>query len=404
MPTSMVDSLIDFLHSMQLADDGSYASHNQHCFKLMAVGVADTGCGLSQEMLNKAEAGLYNSDNSQGTSSGAKNSGFGLHLAIQLAGTLGTKIYLADLAQCHGVLNADIQMAFERIQSNAGDHSSVARGTVLYVVIPIIADEACHSLNSKPSLPSLPVDSTSQVDANTNETLPKSPIYKFAPQCANSGSVNTDSFRILLADDVLMLRKGLTRSLLQLFEQIANCPVQIYTACTAEDTLRMISSEPFDMVISDNQFAPPTGLQVLEKGSERPNIKCKEDSKQLMRRRSSIHFQTEAFTIEEGDGDLSGLQALSQILDPSLDQQQSYPHPTPILILLSGHKFVLPASSGIIVTQKPLRRQDIVPLLEAHVQLLIDSGICIEEEDENGSMCRVVNHRGVQIFSRNGDA
>merc|ERR1719253_853710 len=109
MPTSVIDSLRDFLHSMQLADDGSYSPHDQHCFKLMAVGVADTGCGLSQEMLNKAEAGLYNSDNSQGTSSGAKNSGFGLHLAIQLAGTLGTKIYLADLAQCHCVLNADIQ-------------------------------------------------------------------------------------------------------------------------------------------------------------------------------------------------------------------------------------------------------------------------------------------------------
>lgn len=402
MPTSVIDSL----HSMQLVDGDSSPPHDQHSFKLMAVGVADSGCGLSQEMLNKAEAGLYNSDNSQGTSSGAKNSGFGLHLAIQLAGTLGTKIYLADLAKCHGVLNADIQVAFERIQSNAGHHSSVTCGTVLFVVIPVFVDEACHSFKNEPPLPSLPLVSRSQMDMDTNDTacLPKSSMYKFSPQCVNSGSANTESFRILLADDVLMLRKGLTRSILQLFEQTSNCPVQIYTACTAEDALRMISSEPFDMVISDNQFAPPTSLQVLEKNSERPNIECKKDSKQSMRRRSSIHFRTEAFTIEEGDGDLSGLQALNQILDPSSDQQRTYPHPTPILILLSGHKFVLPTSSGIIVTQKPLRRQDIVPLLEAHVQLLIDSGVCIEEEDKNGRKCRVVNHRGVQIFSRNDDA
>merc|ERR1712085_124307 len=102
-------------------------------------------------MLNKAEAGLYNSDNSQGTSSGAKNSGFGLHLA----------------------------------------------------------------------------------------------------------------------DDVLMLRKGLARSILQIFESNTHCPVLVYTACTAEDALRMMSRTAFDLAISDNQFAPPTGLRLLEENTTR---------------------------------------------------------------------------------------------------------------------------------------
>ena len=39
--------------------------------RMMAVGVADTGCGLSREVLNLAEAGLFNS--TRGTSNGAKN-------------------------------------------------------------------------------------------------------------------------------------------------------------------------------------------------------------------------------------------------------------------------------------------------------------------------------------------
>lgn len=402
MPTSVVDSL----RNMQISDSDSTSSQERHHFKLMAVGVADTGCGLSQEMLNKAEAGLYNSDNSQGTSSGAKNSGFGLHLAIQLAGTLGTKIYLADLAKCHTVLNGDVQVAFER-RSNEGDRSS-AFGTVLFVVIPVFMDGVGHCFNDGHSVPSLLVDASSQVDTDDNHVacLPKSSLYKFSPRCATSGSTTTDCFRILLADDVLMLRKGLARSILQIFESNTHCPVLVYTACTAEDALRMMSRTAFDLVISDNQFAPPTGLRLLEENTTRPHIRYEGESKQLLQQLSSVFFRLESFTIEEGDGELSGLQALRRVLDPSSssEQRQTYPHPTPILILLSGHKFELPASCGMIVAQKPLRRQDIVPLLEAHAQRLIDSGVCVEEKDESGSKYRVVNQRGVQIFCRNIDA
>ncbi|OEU17042.1 hypothetical protein FRACYDRAFT_239643 [Fragilariopsis cylindrus CCMP1102] len=58
--------------------------------KLVAVGVADTGPGLGRELLNIAEAGLFSSDGTE-LNSGAKNSGFGLHLAHQLASTFGSQ-------------------------------------------------------------------------------------------------------------------------------------------------------------------------------------------------------------------------------------------------------------------------------------------------------------------------
>merc|ERR1712224_613088 len=64
--------------------------------KLVAVGVADTGPGLSRGLLDMAAAGLFNSD-AKKMNSGAKNSGFGLHLAHQLAGTLGSLVNLTDL-------------------------------------------------------------------------------------------------------------------------------------------------------------------------------------------------------------------------------------------------------------------------------------------------------------------
>ena len=59
--------------------------------KTMAASVADTGPGLSKQLLDIAEKGLYNSETT-GTTSGAKNSGFGPHLAHQLARTFGSKV------------------------------------------------------------------------------------------------------------------------------------------------------------------------------------------------------------------------------------------------------------------------------------------------------------------------
>jgi len=89
-------------------------------------------------------------------------------------------------------------------------------------------------------------------------------------------------------------------------------------------------------------------------------------------------------------------QALKQLLASSNNT-----HPTPILILLSGHKFDIDKvdSHGLIVVQKPLRASNIIPLLEANAQQLIDSGLCVKVVNEEGRGYRVLNQRGTQIFS-----
>lgn len=287
------------------------------------------------------------------------------------------------------MLNDDIAHAFKLHQSNialANGGSSSIYGTVLYFVIPVLEDAYNPYRSFSGAFPS--------TTANNGSVIPESSAYRFSPQPSKEST--DDRFRILVADDVLMLRKGLVRSVLQVFEEkVGDCRVSIHTSCTAEDTLRMISSQPFDLVISDNQFAPPTDLRALGTHDARQQILSDGESK--LQKRISDFFCSESFTIEEGDGELSGLQALLQLLDSS---DQPHPNPTPILILLSGHKFQLDPTCGIIIVQKPLRTSEIVPLLEAHAQRLVEAGLCFEEEDGSGETYRVVNQRGAQIFLR----
>ena len=326
------------------------------------------GIGLDRDVLDKAKAGLYNSD-TKGTSSGAKNSGFGLHLAHQLAATLGTNIYLTDLSQSHGVLNDDISEAFRlRLKENSNC------GTVLFVTIPVFDKGKNHVLRRKSSL--------------EGEILP----YKFSPR---AGVAN--HFRILIADDVLMLRKGLIRSILELFQK-ENVPVLVHTACTAEDALRVINSQSYDIIIADNQYSPPDKTKQLKVDDERPHILLGEDETTKIGESVSTFFRAESFTVEEGDGELSGLQAMQQLLEISNNSNDTTnTYPIPILILLSGHKFDL-FSNGLIVAQKPLRTSEIVPLLEANAQQLLESGLCRKEVNERGKGYRILNQRGTQIF------
>lgn len=311
--------------------------------------------------MNKAKAGLYNSD-TKGTSSGAKNSGFGLHLAHQLAATLDTNIQLADLTHSQGVLNSDISEAYRSRQC----------GTVLFITIPVLEEgpesDDGHVVKRK---------------SVEGETLP----YQFNPKVGTS-----QQFRVLIADDVLMLRKGLVRSVLGLFQK-KNVPVFVQTACTAEDVLRVVNSQPYDIIIADNQYAPPDNAKQLKDDNERPHLLCEDETTKISESVANF-IRSESFSIEDGDGELSGLQALKQLLASS-----SNTHPTPILILLSGHKFDKVDSSGLIVVQKPLRASNIIPLLEANAQQLIDSGLCVKVVNEGGRGYRVLNQRGTQIFS-----
>lgn len=367
-------------------DDGAtYAA-----IKYVAVGVADTGPGLSRELLNIAEAGLFNSDASK-LNSGAKNSGFGLHLAHQLAGTLGSEVNLTDLETFQKYCNVDMASVLNTDTGSVHDSSSDAgsvysedtpgKGTVLYITIPVISDgnKAVGMLQgtapgSKRSL---------------NESSLK---YRFSPQPAPN-SVD-GCFRILVADDVAMLRKGLMRSVLDIFKQISNCPISVSTACTAEDALRAIGSNSYDMFICDNQFAPPTHLKKFAPEFEKSRLQVDSLGNMTDTRTKVVQFfKNESFTIAPGDGSLSGLDALLQLAqatNPSIS--------IPILVLHSGHQLELPQQLGIIVVRKPLKRDDFVPLFERNAQNLIETGMC--KEAKQGDETVVLNRGGAQLFVR----
>lgn len=355
--------------------------------RYVAVGVADTGPGLSRELLDIARAGLFNSDASK-MNSGAKNSGFGLHLAHQLAGTLGSEVNLTDLetfrkfcnVEMASVLNADAGSVHDS-SSDAGSvisEETPGRGTVLYITIPVVSDKGkALSMLETPSGSSLVLPGSAKK-------------YIFSPQPAPN-SVD-GCFRILVADDVAMLRKGLMRSVLDIFKQVSDCPISVSTACTAEDALRAIESNAYDMFICDNQFAAPTHLKKLPPEHEKTRFLV--DSRGTtsdVRSRVMKFFKNESFTIAPGDGSLSGLDALLKLAKetgPGLS--------IPILVLHSGHQLELPQQLGIIIVRKPLKRDDFVPMFERNAENLIETGMC--KEVKNGDVVVVQNRGGAQLF------
>jgi len=360
-------------------DEATYAD-----VKYVAVGVADTGPGLSKELLNIAEAGLFNSDATK-MNSGAKNSGFGLHLAHQLAGTLGSEVNLTELDSFKKFWNGDMTSVMSSDSASvASDGASVyseetpGKGTVLYITIPVISDVN----NAKKKLEG-PVGMDGALDMAMKK-------YVFSPQPAPT-SVD-GCFRILVADDVAMLRKGLMRSVLDIFKEISDCPISVSTACTAEDALRAIGSNDYDMFICDNQFAPPTHLTRMPPDSDKNrNMVESRGSMVDVRRAVMKFFKNEAFTIAPGDGSLSGIDALLQLAKakaPSIN--------IPVLVLHSGHQLELPKEHGIIVVRKPLKRNDFVPLFERNAQNLIETGMCVEVK--RGDKIAVLNRAGAQLY------
>ena len=337
--------------------------------KYVAVGVADTGPGLSRSLLDIAEAGLFNSDATK-MNSGAKNSGFGLHLAHQLAGTLGSEVNLTDLETFRKFWNKDMTNAMNTDSSSVTSDGSAysedtpGKGTVLYITIPVISD--VNKAKKKMKGPE-------GVEEALEMAMKK---YVFSPQPA-PGAVD-GCFRILVADDVAMLRKGLTRSVLDIFKEISNCPISVSTACTAEDALRAIGSNNYDLFICDNQFAPPTHLARIPPENEKNRNKVDSRGSMVDVRRAVMNFfKSEAFTIAPGDGSLSGIDALLQLSKakaPSIN--------IPVLVLHSGHQLELPKEHGIIVVRKPLKRNDFVPLFERNAQNLIDTGMCVEVSNQ----------------------
>lgn len=366
--------------------------------KLVAIGVADTGPGLSKELLNISEAGLFSSESSK-INSGAKNSGFGLHLAHQLAGTLGSSVNLADLdafeqmfnLDMSRAVNGDMDSASENGYSSGGSCSGGScnssdfpgKGTVLYITIPVLVDGCKGKDIVHPSLCS----ELGQVVASE---------YKFSPR--PSPSSPDGCFRILVADDVPMLRKGLMRSVLDIFTQFSDCPISVSTACTAEDALRAVDSLGYDLFICDNQFAPPSHLNRLftEQGETRKEVHNQND-KNAIRKNVMEFFNKEAFTIAPGDGSLSGLDALLQLAS----SRDTSSFPVPLLVLHSGHQLELPPQIGVIVVRKPLKRIDFLPLFERNASNLINTGMC--REIQMGDETAVFNRGGAQLFKKRKD-
>jgi len=351
---------------------------------MIAVGVADTGPGLTSELLDKAKTGLFSSD-SKTLNSGAKNSGFGLHLAHQLAGTLETEVYLTDLNHFHHLCGEEMLNALENEEAKEGE--GPGPGTVLYITLPVFQDVD----NGKKFL-----DSGRNPDLS-REITSDSQRYTFSPKPALDSP--DGCFNVLVADDVTMLRKGLSKSILDIFSKFPDCPVSISTACTAEDALRAVASHSFDLFICDNQFAAPDNLKkasiVVEQGGIRPRI-LSNDGRNL-REIVVDFFANEKFTIEAKDGLLTGVDALSEL---AVATNPSFP--TPILILHSGHEIELPRDKGVIVVQKPLKRSEFVSVIESHASFLVETGICFETSTigQNETEIAVLNKRGSQIFTR----
>lgn len=414
--------------------------------KLMAVGVADTGSGLSKVTLRESEKGLSSSDSTSMVSC-VRNSGFGLHLAHLLAKALGSKLHLTTLEQCRPLLNADMRNAMEESQrkwdetrrkngtlscdidkgggefggvdsdrsvsssSDCGSSnwSSVTPGigTVLYITVLVDDVSENAHVNHPYQIQVLPKAEEAVGGPSTQKDPipvisvgpempvagPRIPSYLFCPRPAPNSPDGT--FRILVADDVKMLRKGLVHNLLNLFSDV---PLSICTACTAEDVLRATADQPFDLLICDNQFLhDPTAVQGLSKdepGGRRPCLHYdpRATIPPNVRQLEAQFFETERFTLRSGDGALTGYDALQQLAATAttLSSIKGSNFAPPVLVLLSGHKWDIPPSPGVIVVQKPLHKSDFAPLLERHAGTLLETGFCREEgshgdDDTHGS-------------------
>jgi signal transduction histidine kinase len=356
--------------------------------RMVAVGVADTGPGLSEGVLRSAESGISTSD-SKTMAHGAHNTGFGLFHAHLQAKALNTKLHLSTLVQCRSMLNEDMLDAMAEYQGRidlppgklitAGPTISdraPGRGTIIYLTIPVYEDGAAAE---KAFRVSDSTDLSSQAPSLSSLKIAEDATqYTFHPHPSPT-SIN-GCFRIMVADDVLVLRKGMVHTILNLWsKRFPNCPVSISTACSAEDLLRAAAMQPFDLIICDHLFNhDESKLKRLSteelKTHGRPHVAFggKTTSPGALRQVASEYFDSERFTVEEGDGSLLGVEALTQ-----LAETPNPPFKTPVLMLLSGHKIEVPPSLGVIVAQKPLKQSEFVPLLEAHALYLLNVGRCV---------------------------
>eukprot|EP00977_Amphora_coffeiformis_P012378 scaffold3058_cov177-Amphora_coffeaeformis.AAC.15 len=367
--------------------------------RLVAVGVADTGPGISEEMIRLAKIGVVDPVAGRTTSHGAKNSGFGLHLCQLLAQSLGTSLHLAGLHDVWNLLSEDTKKVV--IFRNSLSKTKKYQGTVLFFTLPAYI--------STPQLGSSLTDTCSRLTIENSLVNGIQEQVVFRPRPAPSSRDGT--FRILVADDVLMLRKGMVHTISAVF---TDCPVSISTACSAEDMLRAVETNPYDLIISDNLFHhDPANLRTLLSHQEEqygrpaividPTKTCRSGIRTLM----TDFFLNESFTVREGDGELLGVDAITRLCHAWKGD-----FPKPLMMLLSGHKIDLPISYGVIVARKPLKKSDLKSLLEAASPILLETGQCTDTSDSFSdgspselsgseySATSITNRHGAQIFEQ----
>lgn len=378
----------------QVSDDACVQTTGENVY-MVAVGVADTGPGLDKETFELSKNGLINSVSGQAMNHGVRNSGFGLHLCHLLAQSLGTELHLSDLRHVFDLLSDDTKKAV--VLRNSQEPVQY-QGTVLYFTLPVYK-----------STPQVGAD-LEATGIQSSQDVALQEQFVFSPRPSPSSKDGT--FRILVADDVLMLRKGMLNTITTLF---SDCPVSISTACSAEDMRRAIQTNPYDLVISDNLFHhDPANLRLLSPHQEekfgRPRFVFNPhtDTRVQARKDMTEFFRNESFTVREGDGNLLGVEAVVQ-----LSQKWDSVFPMPVLMLLSGHKISIPESHGIVVARKPLKQGDLASILEAAGPNLLDTDHCTEAtesvctpnstSESSASESRVIaitNRLGARLFEK----
>ncbi|CAB9499765.1 histidine kinase PdhS [Seminavis robusta] len=343
--------------------------------KFVAVGVADTGPGLSKETLAAAKEAL-SSSTSIATSHGAQNTGFGLYHAHLQTKALNTQLHLTSLEDCLELMNGPMQ--------DAADNKKAGPGTVIYFKLPVYQG----SEGTPTTVESLKM---SQEATRVALKLQHKSEYVFRPL----PPPNLGRFKVLVADDVIMLRRGVVHTIGKVWgNNFPNCEVSVKTACTAEDMMRAAQAEPFDLIISDHRFNHHVANSVKSvREGKRPCVRfnCEEASHDSTMSNVEHFFEKERFTKEDKDGDLLGLTALTRLARWSI-----LPYPPPVLMLLSADDIKLDPSLGIVIAKKPLRHTDFISSLERSAPDLLLAGTCNPAETPQGDA--LVNSRGSQLF------
>lgn len=360
--------------------------------KMYAVGVADTGSGLTIEKLNEAKL-MIGTSTSNTSTNGAQNTGFGLYHAHLQAKALNSHIAISTLGECRSMLNQDMLGAVQEIRDATPAIKNAlpgpGTGTVLYITIPVYED--CDGAQAELKKNSKRIEAAKRL-GNTCE-------YSFRPL---PSPLSTDgSFRILVADDVLMLRKGLVHTISKLFAQkFPHCPVSVCTACTAEDMLRAVDAEAFDLIICDHHFNhDESRVQSIvpgdSVGNQRPCLRFDESNSSQEATRGDIRefFKKERFTTEKEDGKLLGFDALVHLATAT-----ALRNPVPLLMLVSGHKIEAEPKLGIVVVQKPLKSHEFITKLEQQAANLVVSKRCTDQSDGASGRTILVGSQGGQLF------